>query len=108
MVLEPILKEPGDIAFTWLEIYRSKSNLLQQFDVQMQMNVTSTSNDGNVANINNLNNNLNNNNNNININNQMNNDSMNEFGFYQRETDCEHKCPEIEACIAASLWCDSK
>lgn len=36
------------------------------------------------------------------------NETLNEFGFYPKESDCEYKCPEIDACIAASLWCDGK
>lgn len=36
------------------------------------------------------------------------NETLNEFGFFPKESDCEYKCPEIDACIAASLWCDGK
>ncbi|KAI9581441.1 hypothetical protein GQX74_012766 [Glossina fuscipes] len=46
LVLEPILKEPGDIAFTWLEIYRTKNALLQQFDLQMNNSSTAVTTSG--------------------------------------------------------------
>lgn len=36
------------------------------------------------------------------------NDTLNEFGFIPRETECEHKCPELDACIAGNLWCDGE
>ncbi|XP_055843991.1 uncharacterized protein LOC129910587 [Episyrphus balteatus] len=75
LVLEPILKEPGDIAFTWLEIHRTRIALLQQLDLQGNTSTTG-------------------------------NDTLGEFGLYPRESDCEYKCPEIDACIAANLWCD--
>ncbi|XP_030374233.1 uncharacterized protein LOC115623825 [Scaptodrosophila lebanonensis] len=122
LVLEPILKEPGDIAFTWLEIHRTKNALLQQLDLHVNASVTtglgggssigtgsagsgsggvgtgsagvagtgggtSSSGAGGGAS-------------------SMANETLNEFGFYPKESDCEYKCPEIDACIAASLWCD--
>lgn len=36
------------------------------------------------------------------------NDTLSDFGFYPKESDCEYKCPEIDACIAATLWCDGE
>lgn len=36
------------------------------------------------------------------------NDTLNEFGFIPRDTECEYKCPELDACIAANLWCDGE
>lgn len=36
------------------------------------------------------------------------NDTLNGFGFIPRDTECEHKCPELDACIGASLWCDGE
>ncbi|KAG4071236.1 hypothetical protein HA402_008971 [Bradysia odoriphaga] len=36
------------------------------------------------------------------------NDTLSEFGFIPRDTECEYKCPELDACIAASLWCDGR
>jgi hypothetical protein len=42
MVLEPILKEPGNIAFSWLEIQRTKSSLIQQLDIQTNFTANDT------------------------------------------------------------------
>ncbi|XP_058834641.1 uncharacterized protein LOC131691912 isoform X2 [Topomyia yanbarensis] len=75
MVLEPIHKEPGSIAFSWLEIQRTKASLIQQLD--LQTNFTA-------------------------------NDTLVEFGLYPRETECEHRCPELDACIGSVLWCDGR
>ncbi|XP_001841887.2 uncharacterized protein LOC6031035 isoform X2 [Culex quinquefasciatus] len=75
MVLEPIHKEPGSIAFSWLEIQRTKASLIQQLD--LQTNFTA-------------------------------NDTLVEFGLYPRETECEHRCPELDACIGKVLWCDGR
>lgn len=36
------------------------------------------------------------------------NDTLHEFGFIPRDTECEFKCPELDACIAANLWCDGE
>ena len=36
------------------------------------------------------------------------NDTLSEFGFIPKEAECEHKCPELDACIDGSLWCDGK
>lgn len=33
MVLEPLLRETGNIAFSWLEIQRTKASLIQQLDL---------------------------------------------------------------------------
>ena len=73
MILEAINKEPGNIAFSWLEIQRTKASLIQQLD--MQTNFTA-------------------------------NDTF-DFG-YPRGAECEHKCPELDACIGSSLWCDGE
>lgn len=119
LVLEPILKEPGDIAFTWLEIHRTKNALLQQLDLHVNASVTtgmgtppgSTGGGGGgshgggivgtgsagVAGTGG-----------IETPSAAANETLNEFGFYPKESDCEYKCPEIDACIAASLWCDGK
>ncbi|EDV97969.1 GH14406 [Drosophila grimshawi] len=117
LVLEPILKEPGDIAFTWLEIHRTKNALLQQLDLHVNASVTTgmgtpssgaagagagTSGGGGVvgtgsagvAGTGGI------------APSAAANETLNEFGFYPKESDCEYKCPEIDACIAASLWCD--
>jgi len=116
LVLEPILKEPGDIAFTWLEIHRTKNALLQQLDLHVNASVTTgmgsppspggasgagsggvvgtgsagVAGAGGIAPS------------------SAANETLNELGFYPKESDCEYKCPEIDACIAASLWCDGK
>lgn len=83
MVLEPILKEPGDIAFTWLEIYRTRNSLIQQLDLQSNVSVMTGGTSGG-------------------------NDTLTDIGFYPKESDCEYKCPELDACIAGSLWCDGR
>ena len=75
MVLEPVMREPGNLGFSWLEIQRTKSSLLQQFD--LQTNFTA-------------------------------NDTFNDIPLFQRKGECEHKCPELDACIGASLWCDGR
>lgn len=36
------------------------------------------------------------------------NETLMEFGLYPKDGDCEHKCPELDACIASNLWCDGK
>uniref|UniRef100_A0A1B0CNQ7 DUF7805 domain-containing protein n=1 Tax=Lutzomyia longipalpis TaxID=7200 RepID=A0A1B0CNQ7_LUTLO len=73
MVLEPVFKEPGNLAFSWLEIQRTKASLIQQLD--LQTNFTA-------------------------------NETLGEFGFFPRHAECEHKCPELDACIGSNLWCD--
>ena len=102
--MEPILKEPGDIAFTWLEIHRTKNTLLQQFDLQTNASSSGTGSSGVAGGtgtagggggV-------------ITTTGTSGNDTLSEFGFYPKESDCEYKCPEIDACIAAILWCDGK
>lgn len=73
MIIEPILREPGSVSFSWLEIQRTKASLVQQID--QQTNFTA-------------------------------NETLLEFGLYPKGGDCEHKCPELDACIASNLWCD--
>lgn len=75
MVLEPVMREPGSMGFSWLEIQRPKSSLIQQLD--LQTNLTA-------------------------------NDTFGDFGFFPRQAECEHKCPELEACIGSNLWCDGR
>lgn len=75
MVLEPINRENGEIAFSWLEIQRTKASLIQQLDIQT--NYTA-------------------------------NETFDAFGLYPRMDECEHKCPELDACIGSNLWCDGK
>ncbi|XP_055602820.1 uncharacterized protein LOC129751377 isoform X2 [Uranotaenia lowii] len=76
MVLEPIHKEGGSIAFSWLEIQRTKESLKQQLEVH-----------GNLTNF---------------------NETMVEFGLYPMGIECEHRCPELDACIGSALWCDGR
>lgn len=73
MVLEPIFKEAGNLAFQWMEIRRTKSSLIQQIDIRTNFTL---------------------------------NDSLSEFGFIPKESECEYKCPELDACISSNLWCD--
>ncbi|XP_021696516.1 uncharacterized protein LOC5563894 [Aedes aegypti] len=73
MVLEPIHKEGGSIAFSWMEIQHTKASLIQQ--LEQQTNTTG-------------------------------NDTLLEFGLFPRESECEHQCPELNACIGSDLWCD--
>lgn len=75
MVLEPVMREPGSMGFSWLEIQRTKSSLIQQLD--LQTNLTA-------------------------------NDTLGDFGFFPRQAECEHKCPELDACIGSNLWCDGR
>ena len=75
MVLEPIHKESGSIAFSWMEIQHTKASLIQQ--LEQQTNTTG-------------------------------NDTLMEFGLFPRESECEHQCPELNACIGSDLWCDGK
>lgn len=65
-IVEWIGNEPGVSAFSWLEISRPRSSLLQQ----LQVPVNTSGND--------------------------------------TDLECMHKCPELDACISASLWCDGK
>lgn len=73
MIIEPILKEPGSVSFSWMEIQRTKASLVHQ--LSQQTNNTS-------------------------------NETLNEFGLYPKDGECEHICPELNACIASNLWCD--
>lgn len=73
MIIEPILREPGSVSFSWMEIQRTKASLVQHLD--QQTNYTA-------------------------------NETLMEFGLYPKGGDCEHKCPELNACIASNLWCD--
>lgn len=73
MIIEPILREPGSVSFSWMEIQRTKASLVQQID--QQTNFTA-------------------------------NETLLEFGLYPKDGDCEHKCPDLDACIASVLWCD--
>lgn len=75
MIIEPILREPGSVSFSWMEIQRTKASLVQHLD--QQTNYTA-------------------------------NETLSEFGLYPKGGDCEHKCPELDACIASNLWCDGK
>lgn len=65
-LVEWIGVEPGAAAFSWLEISRSRSSLLQQ----LQVPVNTTAN--------------------------------------ETDLECRFKCPELDACISPSLWCDGK
>lgn len=76
MVLEPVMREPGSIGFSWLEIQRTKSSLIQQMDLQTNLSAA--------------------------------NDTLGDFGFFPRQAECEHKCPELDACIGSNLWCDGR
>lgn len=76
MVLEPVMREPGSIGFSWLEIQRTKQSLIQQLDLQTNQTTG--------------------------------NDTLGDFGFYPRQAECEHKCPELDACIGSNLWCDGR
>lgn len=104
LVLEPILKEPGDIAFTWLEIHRTKNTLLQQFDLQTNTSSTVTGSGGGAGTVGvgTASGGV------VTSTGTSGNDTLSDFGFYPKESDCEYKCPEIDACIAAILWCDGK
>uniref|UniRef100_A0A6P4EK21 Uncharacterized protein LOC108044176 n=1 Tax=Drosophila rhopaloa TaxID=1041015 RepID=A0A6P4EK21_DRORH len=114
LVLEPILKEPGDISFTWLEIHRTKNALLQQLDLHVNASVTtgmgsqtsSQSSPGSNSGIGGLGGAGSAANAGGSAGGATANETLNEFGFFPKESDCEYKCPEIDACIAASLWCD--
>jgi hypothetical protein len=75
MIIEPILREPGSVSFSWMEIQRTKASLVQQ--IEQQTNFTA-------------------------------NETLLEFGLFPKDGDCEHKCPELDACIASNLWCDGK
>ncbi|KAL3272513.1 hypothetical protein HHI36_013989 [Cryptolaemus montrouzieri] len=65
-LVEWIGAEPGISAFSWLEISRSRSSLLQQLQVPVNISANDTA------------------------------------------LECTHKCPELDACINPSLWCDGK
>lgn len=65
-LVEWIGAEAGVAAFSWLEISRSRSSLLQQ----LQVPVNTTAN--------------------------------------ETDYECPYKCPELDACISPSLWCDGK
>lgn len=36
------------------------------------------------------------------------NDTLSEFGYLPTGDECEHKCPELDACINRQLWCNGK
>lgn len=75
LIVEPILREPGSVAFSWMEIQRTKASIVQVLD--MQTNYTD-------------------------------NITLTEFKMYPHDRECEHRCPEIDACIEASLWCNGE
>lgn len=75
MIIEPILREPGSVSFSWMEIQRTKASLVQQLSQQTN----------NTA-----------------------NETLLEFGLFPKDGECEHRCPELNACIASNLWCDGK
>lgn len=75
MIIEPILREPGSVSFSWMEIQRTKASLVQQ--INQQTNNTA-------------------------------NETLLEFGLFPKDGECEHRCPELNACIASNLWCDGK
>lgn len=72
-MIESVIREPGSVSFSWMEIQRTKQSLVQQLDAQTNFTA---------------------------------NETLQEFGLYPKDGDCEHKCPEIDACIESSLWCD--
>lgn len=78
-MLEPVLREPGNIVFQWMEIKRQRPSLLQQqLEAQSNeaLNIT-LSEYGNELRI-------------------------------GEPPDCEYKCPELNACIHRDLWCDGE
>lgn len=77
-MLEPVLREPGNIAFQWMEIQRTRSSLLQQLDAQS---------------------------NNEALNETLAEFGIELRGA---EPECEYKCPELNACIDRDLWCDGE
>lgn len=42
MIVEPILREPGSVAFSWMEIQRTKASLVQQLDQQTNFTANET------------------------------------------------------------------
>lgn len=36
------------------------------------------------------------------------NDTLSDFGLYPKTPECQHKCPELNACISSVLWCDGE
>lgn len=77
-LVEFVAREPGTAAFTWLEISKSKSSLLQQLQVSMDTMDSLDRVD-------------------------FSNDTLSAFN-----ADCAYKCPELNACISSSLWCDGR
>ncbi|KAJ8948652.1 hypothetical protein NQ318_022720 [Aromia moschata] len=65
-LVEWIGMEAGMAAFSWLEITRSRSSLLQQLQVPVNASANET------------------------------------------DLECAFKCPELDACISPTLWCDGK
>lgn len=42
MIVEPILREPGSVSFSWMEIQRTKASLVQQIDQQTNFTANET------------------------------------------------------------------
>lgn len=77
-LVEFVARENGMAAFTWLEISKSRSSLLQQLQVNLDTMESIEKSD-------------------------FANDTFSAFS-----SDCTYKCPELNACISSSLWCDGR
>ena len=42
MIIEPILREPGSVSFSWMEIQRTKASLVQQIEHQTNFTANET------------------------------------------------------------------
>lgn len=42
MIVEPILREPGSVSFSWMEIQRTRASLVQQIDQQTNFTANET------------------------------------------------------------------
>lgn len=84
-LVEWVGPESGIAAFSWLEISRPRSSLLQQLQVATPDHVSYSDADALVP-----------------LQVPM-NVSANETDF-----ECMFRCPELDACIGPSLWCDGK
>ncbi|XP_044736901.1 uncharacterized protein LOC123298870 [Chrysoperla carnea] len=76
-LVEFINRESGIAAFSWLEISRSRSSLLQQLQIEFPTTLNTTTNDTTSAGL-------------------------------PPDWDCQYRCPELNACISSSLWCDGR
>ncbi|KAJ8878397.1 hypothetical protein PR048_018975 [Dryococelus australis] len=81
-LVEFVGRDPGLAALNWLEISRSRASLLQQLRAELGSGTSTTSGGAGAG---------------------ADNDTS-----LPSDWECPHRCPELNACISSSLWCDGR